>query len=461
MIIGVPKPKACFTVLKRRQHWQLLCFQRRGNRLAAENVQQQPSYVSLDDVESVKHEVQRGAALTAVAFPASRSLIRVLKAPRLRTGRLQRLVPALLDVDIPFPVEESAFAVASMRRTTDAAEILVAVVRRKDLKDFLEQTRQATGLDPVIVDHEALAVWDECLLRQPPTDADCRLIAFHSGGGLLLISGRGDMPRAAVSLDLASDLEIASIAADISRRLPGLLRQAAPSGCSRLEWIWCGEGIPVCGLDTLRASLNLDMEEIHLPDADLLAKAVARRALLPGSRSRFNLLNGDLEHPVLSSWENRRRMALYTYFLGVSVLIAGVDLAFLVYTHSLEKHLATELRRGASSISGITRVPAGQEILIARRACRQRLETLSPFREAISPQVSMILRNLLEICRRSSIAAGELVVGSDSARISGTGPPGADDHLVAALREAGFDARITRGVDSGSGRITFLVEGTR
>lgn len=459
MIAGSPEPKVCFTILKHGEGWSLRCFRRRGTQLAPENIPQQP-HESPDFISSVKRQVERGTALTAVAFPASRSIIRVLKAPRLPPARLQRLVPTLLDVEIPFPVEESAFAVASIHRAADAAEILVAAVRRKDLQDFLGQTRQTTGLDPVIVDHEALAVWEECRLRQPPADRDCRLIAFRSGPRLLLISGSGDFPRAATTLDLTTGSE-GQIPSDISRRIPGLLRQAAPSGFHRLQWIWCGEQIPVCGLDTLRTSLNLDIEEVHLSDSDLLAKAVARRALLPGGQSRFNLLSGDLKHPILISWENRRRIGLYTRFLGVSILIAALGLVFVARIHSLENQLAAKLRREASAISGISRVPAGQEVLIARRACRQRLQTLSPFREALSPQVSLLLRKLLEICRRRAIAVSDLVIGSDSARISGTGPPGADTELVTALQEAGFRAGVARRVDSGAGRIAFLVEGSR
>ncbi|MCX6997673.1 MAG: hypothetical protein NTV49_11445 [Kiritimatiellaeota bacterium] len=88
------------------------------------------------------------------------------------------MLPSLLDVQLPFPLETCLYQFPVVR--ADAAgriRALAVAARRTEIAAQLDRCR-ALDLDPVVLDHEGLALWTQSLVEIPLAPPALRVVAY-------------------------------------------------------------------------------------------------------------------------------------------------------------------------------------------------------------------------------------------------------------------------------------------
>lgn len=337
-------------------------------------------------LQAAAAETSRGAAALAVAAPAALTAVRRLRAPFASVRKAAKVWPALLDVDLPFPVESAACFYGAPRVVNGGTATLAAALRRSDLETFLETCR-AAGVDPTHCDAEALALWSQHIVEAPPARVDgVRALVWLGADHVVVARGRGAEFMAAHVLrssPLADPPAFAALWAGRARQI--LAAHLAETSATELDLWWTGPGAEdEARLAELRRALPADVacrHETHRQPASFLARALARRA---ADGSGVNFRSGPDAHPAVVRAESRARRRAYFGVVAAAVLVLALNFAEAAARRGRLAAAQRELAAVAQTVAGET-VPRGQEVLMVERAISRRDEETKPFRVAADP----------------------------------------------------------------------------
>jgi len=111
-----------------------------------------------------------GGILVVAALRCRESLVRRLEAPFSSCRKARKVLPTLLDIQLPFPVEDCLCNFIGLHRTKERkVRALAVAARRIDVRRRLDALH-TLGIDPVVLDQEGLALWTVRLARHHPTN---------------------------------------------------------------------------------------------------------------------------------------------------------------------------------------------------------------------------------------------------------------------------------------------------
>ena len=135
-----------------------------------------------------------GGAACIGCLSAKESFTRWLEAPFAAAGKALKVFPTLLDVELPFPLEDCIYCFSDMRRTgSGTTRALAVVARRQDIERKIAALNEK-NVDPVMLDQEGLALWTQSLREAPVAAAESGLlrVIIHLGGDhVSVVIGRG------------------------------------------------------------------------------------------------------------------------------------------------------------------------------------------------------------------------------------------------------------------------------
>ena len=141
----------------------------------------------------IQEEAESGRAVTAVAMPVAQSFTRWLQTPLTSSAKARKVLPSLLDIQLPFPLETCLYRFPCFRRTPAGIDALAVAAPRQNIAQRLEAFR-ARGLDPVVLDHEGLALWAQSNQELPLERNTLRIVAYLGADRTVLVTGRdGDL----------------------------------------------------------------------------------------------------------------------------------------------------------------------------------------------------------------------------------------------------------------------------
>jgi hypothetical protein len=379
-------------------------------------------------------------------------LTAALPSPR----KAERVFPSLLDVQLPFSIEDCRYALVATSPTPDRAGTrgLVAGARHPDIEKRLAFL-QTAGIDPHVLDQDGLALWSQaCAERPAGTGASALYAVVYLGTDRTTLAlGKGNEFLGAHSLRQADTDSVLR-----------LLKSYPATASEPLFWLWTGPlAAQDAGVEKWQAGLaarrpNDTMKLARDPET-FLARALATRALTAGP-SRCNLRSGPFTHPFIA-----RQAARAPYRLAIGLLVAGlmlvaVNLTWRVASQGSLSRARDNLRRLAVETTGSPRlVQPGMEVLSAQRALEAQTALMAPFTAAVERPLPAVLGEVLTAAQAEGLALETLTVNRRSLMIYGYAPQWANcERALTRLRALGAEPRAERkDVPSGESRTAFVI----
>lgn len=447
-----------------------------------------PGAAPLPPLARIEAEAAEGRALVSGCLPAHEGFTRWLHTPLTSLAKARKVLPSLLDIQLPFPLETCVFDFPRFRRAglparaggaaaekgPRAVDALAVAARVQDVNARLQRFRQA-GLDPARLDHEGLALWAQALTELPAERDAVRVIACLGLDHTTLVLGAGEEYLGAHSLRLPAGSmaglpapsagEPDAVRAFVTRAEQVLRAQFPAGGDQEVQWVWTGPGAGNAGtVGALEARLSESRPARFVTAKDpatFLARALARRGVQADALP-CQFRTGALAHPLEAGQKARRERRTAMTFLAAGLLLCAANGAWRLALAHRRTSIQAELSALARGFTGMSKVPRGQEVLLSRRAAAGRASLSSPFLQAFRPAAMPLLAELLEVARRNGLFLETLSLKAGAVSIRGT----ADDWnrcegVAAALREKGWLADIQRQDAGADERVHFAVKASQ
>lgn len=385
----------------------------------------------------------RSDGMTVGCLGVQESLTLWLHSPLASHAKAAKVLPSLLDIQLPFPVEDCIYQFVEFRRTPEGTvSALVCAARREAIQACLERY-QAQGTDPMLLDHEGLALWTQSLVEWPAEPHRHRVLICLANDHATLVIGCGErygsahslqMPACHESLDFARDLEPVERQAspesadgrsasngDLINRLQLLLHAGLPAGVG-VQWLFCGARAGEAAVvDALYRALTLIWPgplTLMAEPASFLARALCTRALKRGPL-RCNLRQQPFTHrAMLRAAEGRARAA------AMSILIAGILLAGFSFTSRLLgerrfNRIKSEIAAVAGELAPGVAIPYGREIPEVQKAWEKQAPQTAPFLDAFTPSLAVRLAEVIKVGQVSAVRFETLSLKRNSLMLTG------------------------------------------
>lgn len=402
------------------------------------------------------------SGLVASALPAYACVVRrvAVRMPSLR--KALAVMPSVLDVDLPFPIEACTTIFLNLRQNANGeAEALAAVARKEDLAKWLGKCKVA-GIDPVIVEPEAVGLWRAGEKTFPLGRGQRRLIVYLGEDRISLVFG--DSEGIVSATGLRQGAEALARSEPTAQRLAVWWSAVCGSEPGHgVHVFWCG---PACSNESARQSIRAALfpqgapRELA-PDAPeaVLPKSLAEEAW-NGRAWDANLRTGELAHPAL----NRRAEASLrnaALALAASALVfAGIGYAGRWAVARERDAWQARLVEEARRLAGTDRLPRGQEALVALRAFERDAagrDALAGYRE---PGADVLMFRALSAMRALDLHLHEITSSGRSILVRGSLSDWNDgERLVSSLFKAGIRANIERQDAGADERVHFTLRG--
>jgi len=116
--------------------------------------------VELDAVPAQARAGVRGGCYAAV--PVRQSFSHELTAPFSRRSKAVRVLPTLLDLQLPFALDDCLYTFAELKAESGSVRALAVGARTAEIERRLGDLVEK-GIDPLALDHEGLALWSGAL----------------------------------------------------------------------------------------------------------------------------------------------------------------------------------------------------------------------------------------------------------------------------------------------------------
>jgi len=364
----------------------------------------------------------RSDGVTAGCLAVQESLTLWLNSPLASRAKAEKVLPSLLDIQLPFPVEDCLYRFVEFRRTpAGTVSALVCAVRREAIQACLERY-QAQGTDPMLLDHEGLALWTQSLVEWPAEprgrQTPYRVLICLANDHATLVIGCGERYGNAHSLQMPAS---PATEGDLVNRLQLILHAGLPDGVG-VQWLFCGARAGEAAVvDALYRSLTLiwpgTLTLIKEP-ASFLARALCVRALKRGPL-RCNLRQQPFTHRAVLRAADRRARAATAGILLAGILLAGFSLTSRLLGERRFNRIKSEIAAVAGELAPGVTIPYGREIPEVQKAWEQQAPQTAPFLDTFTPSLAVRLAEVIKAGQASAVRFETLSLRRNSLILTG------------------------------------------
>jgi hypothetical protein len=395
--------------------------------------------------EALAEAVSRGDAF-AVGLSCRESVVRRLEAPLASVAKARKVLPTLLDIQLPFPLEACVSEFLDCARSGEGTTRALAVATRvADAERKLESLAEH-GVDPVVLDHEGLALWTQSLRDMPAEGAmrqALRAVAYLGRDRSVLVLGRG-------TEFLSAHAVAGRDAAAFSRYLRAHLDPAgADAGAKTVHWFWAGPGAARADVvEGLCRELSADWpgsSAVHTDPETFLARAYAVRALEPGPL-RCNLRREGLAHAATERRARSRSTRAVLAALLAGLLLCAVNVGVRAAVARRRAAVDGAFQELVDRLAGYPVQEKGvHAVKTARAAAERRRVEMQPLVDAFEPSLVGLMDGLLTRAAGAGVRVEMLSLGPRTASVSGVAPDAqACGVLSVYFEEAGYDVSLVR-----------------
>ena len=391
-------------------------------------------------------------AVCVGALSARESLMRWLEAPYGATDKAERVLPTLLDIQLPFALEDCVYAFLDVIRTAEGTTRALAVAARKSDVEKKLGMFGAEGVDPVVLDHEGVALWSRTLEERPVKSGSRmpRALIHLDGRRSTLVIGRGTELLGVHGVRPGDTGQIV-------RMLHAQLGAHNGGDGREIEWVWSGPGAMDGGAVS---QMHQELQDewpvrsyVHDAPEYFLARALATRALQPGPL-RCNLRTDEFTHDRIAQRARGRAMLTAGVVLVSGILLCCVNPVVKLIGNSKLGSADRAFKTLAESLApGQVREAKGQHALgIVRSELEKETAALQPFLAAFEPSLGELLVSAMKTGKKNDLRYEMLSLSREKIEVRGTS---SDWNSFAGLlsllgvgerhlnrRDAGADERI-------------------
>ena len=395
------------------------------------------------------------SSAVAGALLQKESFTRWLTAPIRSAKKAEKVFPSLLDIQLPFSIEDCEYALLDTRPEPDhtGTRGLLTGARNVDIERRLASFT-ALGVTPHLLDQEGIALWTQSLEETPTIDGgpESRIILYQSIDRVTLAIGRYE--------EFLGAHTMRQLDADQIHRI---LKSYFPVPPASTQWFITGPdaNLPAPAdspLDTLSKRWPGTMKMTREPHS-FFARALATRALMPGSL-RCNLRMGPFLHPALAQREARRPFHWAIALLVSGLLLCAINVAWFILVSQRMANIQHTFRSLAIEITGSPLgIPAGQEVLTSRRAIEVQTKAMEPFLAVTESPLAPMLKSVLSVAREEGLSIESLTMSRGNMVIQGLAPKWTQAESAShRLNHHGWMATLER-KDSAPGeeRVAFII----
>ena len=397
-------------------------------------------------------EARRRKIPCVACLTARESLTRWLEAPFSSARKAGKVFPTLLDIQLPFPLEECAYAFLPAQGPRRVTRALAVAAREEEVRKKLASLA-AAGIDPMALDHEGLALWTQSLRETPPGPGEegiLRMVVNLRGDLSTLVIGRGGEFLSAHGIR-SGDI------GQIKRLLKPHRTTAA-----QVRWFWTGPDAQDAGkVSGLYGQLSREwpgQSSVHSEPATFLARALAERALAAGPL-RCNLRSGPLTHPALIERSRTQLTRAAALFLVAGLVLCGSNGAVRFMAREREARVDALIGALAVELAGDTGPAKGDALIrIVGDKARKKIEGMRPFLNVFDPSLAATLASVADAAKRNSLHLDMLSMSRDKVQVAGAARSwNGGDELMSFLKRAGYPAKLDRKDGGADGIVPFSI----
>lgn len=370
-------------------------------------------------VEEVAAWPVQGPYAVAAGLTEKEAWVRRLQTPLRSKSKVLRVLPGLLEAQLPFGIDECMVSCVRLFRSpkTTGLTAVVAVVRRTDLQSRLGRS-VAEGREPHVLDQEGLALWTQAADECPPHQADeLRVVIYLGLDRATLVFGRGSEWMSTQGL---------------RRFEPGqVIRQARLifDGDPRpVFWIWTGPGAgDATAMESIRRIMDRSepvQERVMKDPRTVLARAYAVRALTPGPL-RCDFRMDSFAHGDVQRLRIRREFSTAMIWLVAGVILLSIGMGWKGWLEKREARarqaVAGRARAVMTRLGGGQAINPGYEIRSVSNALAGVEAQYAPFVRAVSPSRSRALGRILMAAREGNIILYRVAWEDTRLKVEGVG----------------------------------------
>ncbi|MBN1670599.1 MAG: hypothetical protein JXR37_06180 [Kiritimatiellae bacterium] len=400
------------------------------------------------DARAAEAESGGGRRATVGCLSVAESIVRPLEAPFASRKKALKVFPSMLDVELPFPLENCVYGFLLPRRTEEGRVCALAVAARVADVQARLAAFQARGLDPVILDHEGLAIWAQSV-KERPAQAGVTRVVLHLGPSHTAVAvGKGD---AFISAHAAGVSGLNQI-----ERVLRALGEAGPR-----EYAWTGPGAAderhVAALAEPLVRVLPGSSFCHDEPDTFLARALAARTL-ERDPSQCNLRTGPLTHPRLRAERRRYAVTTAALYLAAGLLLCAANAGWWAAAARLDSRAKQAVTSLAGALAPHATIQPGMEARAVEAALRKDAPLMEPFQNALGRSLTATLAAIVTAGHDNQLRYQTLSLRRADVTLDGTA---ADwdrcERLLPVLRQAGYAVRLDRHEAGADERVRFSI----
>lgn len=380
-------------------------------------------------------EAGKPGTIVAGCVSVQESLTLWLNAPFSSMSKAKKVFPSLLDIQLPFPLEQCVYQFLDVRRMPDKTIRTLAVAARREQVNALLQGYQARGIDPELLDHEGVALWTQSLREMPLAPGLTRIILYLAGDHTTAVIGKRGQFTSAHSLrhgavrgsehvrfDQSSPqvqpISSDSLAEHIQRFLHAEIEPGTP-----IQWVACGTGaLDASFVDALHQRLSAEWPgpaALHKEPESFLIRALSTRALYC-EPLRCNLRNGNLTHPSILRWARRQAVTGAVLLMATGLLLCGLNVAWHLMSARRFDRVKYAVTSLAADLAPDSRIQYGMEVAEVTKAVDKQTKVAAPFLDAFKPSLSVRLADIVNAGKDCQLKFETLSLRKGGVLIAGT-----------------------------------------
>lgn len=388
----------------------------------------------------LEHALTTGNACTA--GPQLETVLAVpLKTPALPTSKLYKILPGLLDVQIPLPIAECATAFVHY----DTAYMAYAI-RKTDLQNLIEKL-SAHSCNPARIVPGAHAAWMLSQAEQPPVkDGEARALFIATPRQTMLLTGHGNT------------FERQSVFKTSGEEPLRRLKLAFGGLPQQLVCIVAGSAHATISAALAPAeSSALTVTGVRSPDF-FLARALASDSTFTGTAADADLRQSVFPHAAMTRRQQRPVTTLTVALAACALILATIALIKVSTAKRIEAQTRSTLQNKLDTLAGYPIRTQGERALQDARAALP-LTMDKAILHYINDPLPNELASIAALCKQQEISLQHLSLTAEGLKASASAKnENAVDRFVKALQASGITTTRTEPPKpAGDAGVTFFI----